>query len=67
MADVATRVLFALVALGAVAVGMACGLGALGVYLFFVAIPSLITLALGVGGDWVTKASRGRFADRHRS
>ena len=64
---VAQRVLLAVFALGALAVGAAWGWGALGVYLFFVAIPFLITVALNVGGDWVTKASRGRFVDRTRS
>lgn len=53
-------------ALGAVAVGAAWGWGALGVYLFLVFVPLLITVALGVGGDWLTKTSRGRFADRSR-
>jgi hypothetical protein len=67
MVDVAVRVLYALVALGAVAIGVAWGLAALGVFLFFVAIPLLVSFALNIGGDWVTRTSRGRFADRHRS
>ncbi len=59
--------LLGIFALGAVAVGLAWGWAALGVYLFFVCIPFVITVALAAGGDWVTKASRGRFADKSRS
>ena len=63
---VAQRVLLAILALGGLAIALAWGWGALGVYLFLVGVPFLITLALGIGGEWVAKASRGRFADRDR-
>ena len=63
----AQRVLLGILALGAVAIGLAWGWAALGVYVFFVGIPLVVTIGLGVGGEWVTKSSRGRFADRHRS
>lgn len=59
--------LLGILALGGIAIAVAWGWGALGVYLFLVGIPFLLTLALGVGGEWLTKASRGRFAHRDRS
>ena len=57
----ATRILVGLVVAGAVAVGFAWGLGALGVYLFLVLVAGAITLGLTVGGDWLSGASHGRF------
>jgi hypothetical protein len=61
---VAQRVLFAVLGLGGLAIALAWGWGALGVYVFLVGIPFLITVALGVGGEWLTRASRGRFVER---
>jgi hypothetical protein len=63
---VAARIAIGALLLGAVAVGVAWGPGALGVYLFFVAIAGVVSLALNVGGDWLTKSSRGRFDDHRR-
>jgi len=50
----------ALVAL-AVAIGLAWGRGALGVYLFLVLIAGALTFGASFGGGWLTGASRGRF------
>ena len=63
---VAQRVLLAILALGGLAIALAWGWGALVVYVFLVGVPFLMTIALGAGGEWVAKASRGRFADRDR-
>lgn len=57
----AARIALGVVVAGAVAVGLAWGLGALAVYVFFAAIAGAITLGATVGGDWLTGASRGRF------
>jgi hypothetical protein len=64
----AARIALGVIAAGAVAVGLAWGLGALGVYLFFAFLAGGLTLAATVGGDWLTGASRGRFdEDKRRS
>jgi hypothetical protein len=57
----ATRIALGVIVAGAVAVGVAWGLGALGVYLFFALVAGAISLGAAVGGDWLTGASRGRF------
>ncbi len=57
----AARIALGVVVAGAVAVGLAWGLGALAVYVFFAALAGVITLGATVGGDWLTGASRGRF------
>jgi hypothetical protein len=63
---VALRVLLAVLGLGAIAIGLAWGWGALLVYLFLVSIPAALTFALVVGGDWLRGASRGRFEQHKR-
>jgi hypothetical protein len=58
-----------LLVVGAVAVGVAWGWGALAIYAFFTAIAGLLVFAARLGGDWVRDASRGRFGrddDRRR-
>jgi hypothetical protein len=62
----AARIGLGVIVAGAVAVGIAWGLGALTVYVFFVAISGLITLGATVGGDWLTGSSRGRFDEGKR-
>ena len=57
----AARIALGVIVAGAVAVGVAWGLGALAVYLFFAAIVGVVSLGATVGGDWLTRASRGRF------
>jgi hypothetical protein len=59
-------VLGIVVAVG-VAMGLAWGMGALAVYVFFAAIAAALVFAASVGGDWLTTASRRRFDDRPRS
>jgi hypothetical protein len=62
---VAARIALAVVAAGAVAVGVAWGVGALWVYLFFAGVAGALTFGASLGGEWLTGASRGRF-DRDR-
>ena len=62
----AARIALGVIVAGAVAVGVAWGLGALSVYLFFAAIAGALTLGITVGGDWLTGASRGRFDEGKR-
>ena len=57
----AARIALGVVVAGAVAVGLAWGLGAFAVYVFLAALAGVITLGATVGGDWLTGASRGRF------
>jgi hypothetical protein len=57
----AGRIVLGVVVAGAVAVGVAWGLGALAVYAFLAFVAGAISLGLTVGGDWLTGASRGRF------
>jgi len=57
----AARIALGVLVAGAVAIGVAWGLGALAVYLFLAAIAGVITVGATVGGDWLTGASRGRF------
>ena len=56
----------AVLALGALAIGVAWGWGALFTYLVLAAIAGAVMLGARVGGDWITGASRGRFDDDHR-
>jgi hypothetical protein len=65
----AARIALGVIVAGAVAVGLAWGLGALGVYLFFALVAGAIAVGATVGGDWLTGASRGRFdrGNRRRS
>jgi hypothetical protein len=58
---VAARISLGIVALGAVAVGLAWGWGALGVYLFLALVAGALTFGASLGGGWLTGASRGRF------
>jgi hypothetical protein len=60
------RVLLALLLLGAAAVGIAWGWHALVVYGFFAGIAAATALALGVGGDLLTRRSARRFDDDGR-
>ncbi len=62
----AARIALGTIVAGAVAVGLAWGLGALAVYLFLALVAGALTLVLTVGGAWLTGASRGRF-ERARS
>jgi hypothetical protein len=55
-----------MVVVGAVAVGLFWGLGALSVYVFFAAVAGAIAFGAGLGGDWLTGASRRRFDDDAR-
>jgi hypothetical protein len=62
----AARISLGLVVAGAIAVGVAWGLGALWVYVALAVIAGAISFAAGVGGDWLTGASRGRFERKPR-
>jgi hypothetical protein len=55
-----------MVVVGAIAVGLVWGLGALSVYLFLAAVAGVIAFGAGFGGDWLTGASRRRFDDDAR-
>ena len=60
------RISLGIVAVGAIAVGLVWGLGALSVYLFFAAVAAALAFGAGLGGDWLTGASRRRFDDDAR-
>ena len=65
----AARIALGIIVAGALAVGIAWGRGALGVYLFFALIAGALTFGASLGGGWLTGASRGRFdrGNRRRS
>jgi hypothetical protein len=60
------RVMLGMVAAAGIAIGVAWGLSALAVYVFFVAVAAGLTLAAGLGGEWVRDVSSRRFDDRGR-
>lgn len=57
----AARIWVAILVAGAFAVGLAWGLDALVVFLFFAFLAGALTFGAGVGGGWLTGASRRRF------
>jgi hypothetical protein len=59
-------IVLGLVAAAGIAIGAAWGLSALAVYAFFAAIAAGLTLAAGMGGEWVRDVSSRRFDDRRR-
>jgi hypothetical protein len=63
---VAARIALGVLAAVGVAIGVAWGWGALGVYLFFALIAGVLTLGISCGGGWLTGVSRGRFHDGKR-
>ena len=60
------RVVLAVLAVGGVLIAIFAGWGGLVVYLFFVLVAGGVALAASSGGDWLTRASRGRFDDDRR-
>ena len=62
----AARISIALVVGLGLAVLLAWGIRAFVVYAFFALIAGGVSFAAAGGGEWLTRASRGRFDDRHR-